>query len=225
LPIHNRPDEMRTDPMNPLLGSIKTALSQTLPGETAQMRMAPDPLAAPQPERTAPAKGSAVLMLLYPRSDGLGLLLTERSQNVAHHKGQVSLPGGQREPGDESLWHTALREAWEETGVEPQDVEQLGLLSPIYIAGSHFCVQPFVGSTPVRGAWRPHPPEVAALLEMSLERLVDDGIKRTAEWPWMNRVRRVPYYVLDGRIVWGATAMILSEFEVLLREIHSDHSK
>ena len=215
---------MRTDPTALFSGSIKRALSQTLPGGQAQSRMAPDPLDAPQPERTAPAKDSAVLVLLYPTSSGFGVLLTERSQNVAHHKGQVSLPGGQKEPGDESLWQTALREAWEETGVEPQAVERLGALSPIYIAGSHFCVQPFVGSTLVRGIWRPHPPEVAALLEMPLERLVDDGIKRTAQWPWVNGVRRVPYYALDGRIIWGATAMILSEFEVLLRGIHSDHS-
>jgi len=215
---------MNADPTNPLLSSIKRALSQTLPGEAAHLRMAPDPLAAPQPERTAPAKDSAVLMLLYPTPNGLGVLLTERSQNVAHHKGQVSLPGGRKEPGDKSLWHTALREAWEETGVAPRAVECLGSLSPIYIAGSHFCVQPFVGSTCLRGVWRPHPPEVAALLEMPLAQLVDDGIKRTAEWPWTNGVRRVPYYALDGRIIWGATAMILSEFEVLLRGIGAEKS-
>jgi len=213
---------MRTDPTPPLLGSIKRALGQTLPGEKAQSRMAPDPLAASQAKRTVPARESAVLLLLYPTPKGLGILLTERSQHVGHHKGQVSLPGGQKELGDETLWHTALRESWEETGVETQAVEHLGALSPMYIAGSHFCVQPFVGSTALRGAWRPHPPEVAALLEMPLERLVDDGIKRTVQWPWPQGARRVPYYALDGRMIWGATAMILSEFEVLLRGIISD---
>ena len=202
-----------------LIERLSRRLTASLPGGEAQSRMAPKALPAQQTPRSDLPKPSAVLLLLYPAAAGLSLLLTERSQAVTHHKGQISLPGGRVEEGDDSLWHTALREAWEETGVNPDSVAMLGALTPLYIAGSHFHVHPFVGTTATTADWQPHPPEVTALLEMPLAHLMAPESKRLDQRPLPEGMRQVPYYDLDGRVIWGATAMILSEFETLLRSM------
>jgi 8-oxo-dGTP pyrophosphatase MutT (NUDIX family) len=178
--------------------------------------MLPLPRSARQ-SGVAPPRQSAVLLTLFLREKELLLLLTRRTERTRHHKGQIALPGGARDPEDGSLWGTALREAEEEVGLHPADVELLGALSPLYVSASNFFVHPFVGwvqAPPT--AWIAAPDEVAEVIELPLRALTDPAVRAEATWPLADRVARVPHYVYGEQRVWGATAMILSELEVLL---------
>ena len=200
------------------LALVRRALAAPLPGEAAQMRMAPRPrpgrLDAP-PE--GPPRQGAVLIALYPWQDALYLPLTRRSQRLADHRGQVSFPGGRREPDDATFWHTALREAKEEVAIEPASVQHLGALTELYIPASHYCVHPYVGYVPLRPTFALDPREVEALIELPLATILDPVIKRVETWPWGERTREVPFYAYADQVIWGATAMMLSELETLLR--------
>lgn len=197
--------------------SVMRALRFPLPGLEAQLVMAPKPRVLPGDRHEGEPRQGAVLLLLYPREGRLFLLLTRRSEHVLRHKGQISLPGGAREPGDASLWWTALREAAEEVAVAPEEVRYVGVLSPLYVAASHFEVHPFVGYAPERPNFAPSDYEVAALIEMPLHRILEEDAKREEVWVRDGSERRVPLYLWGDHIIWGATAMILTELETLLR--------
>lgn len=197
-------------------GFLSERLARPLPGPDAQRRLAPVPhLDGWSPDDEPPtARRAAALVLLYPGSNGVTLALTERHADLPHHPGQISLPGGALMTG-ESARAAALREAEEEIGVIPDDVEILGALSPLWIPVSNFVLSPFVGLTRTMPAFIPHPREVAAIVEAGLERLLD---RKTILWS--SRERRgepidFPYFDIGGHVVWGATAMVLSEFVCL----------
>lgn len=131
--------------------AVREAFRAPLPGYDAQLRTATTPRSLPVgPPHKQPPSESAVLILLYPRGAHLCLLLTVRAERVAHHKGQVSLPGGALEGEDVSLWQTALREAFDEVSADPQAIELIGELSPLYVPVSNLRVHPFVGYVTVR---------------------------------------------------------------------------
>jgi 8-oxo-dGTP pyrophosphatase MutT (NUDIX family) len=162
------------------------------------------------------AKLAGVLILLYPDEDRLVFALTRRTETVATHKGQISLPGGAQEPG-ETVSQSALRETCEEIGVCLDETCLVGGLTHLYLGVSDFDIYPFVAYVPQRPDFHPDPVEVAGMLEFPLPLLVDDGIKEMERWTLRGVELDVPFYRLDGQIVWGATAAILSEFEVRLR--------
>lgn len=168
-------------------------------------------------ERETPPRRGAVLLLIYPTDTGLALPLTLRSDTVEHHKGQVSLPGGAWEEIDGSDWKTALRESQEEVGLDPRNVERLGDLSSLYIAHSHFEVHPFLGYSDFAPNFVGDPAEVAEILRMPLALILDPKAKGEDTRWWRERWTRIPYYRVEGNRVWGATAMILSELEALIR--------
>lgn len=168
------------------------------------------------------AKHGGVLLLLYPQRDELYLVLTQRTDRLPNHKGQVSFPGGACDPG-ESFVETALREAREELGIDPAQVSVLGELTPLYISASNFCIHPVVGYTPSPPEFRPNPREVAQVLQAPVSIFLNPVIVREERWPWQGIEMRVPYFLLDGQHkVWGATAMVLAEFvaqiEIQLRK-------
>ncbi len=202
------------------LDDVRRALARPLPGGAAQLRMAARPRSSPEElGHSGPPRIAAVLMLLFPRDGRLFLLLTKRTERVLDHKGQISLPGGSREEDDATLWDTALREAHEEIGVAPDTVEYIGRLSDLYISRSHFRVSPFVGYTASRPHFVIHEEEVAEVIEMALDALVDPATRREEDWVWRGRIMTVPHYWYNGHIIWGATAMMLSELEEALRLI------
>ncbi len=164
-----------------------------------------------------------MLVLLYPREGQLYLPLIRRTEYNGAHSGQISLPGGRKEAGDPDPVATALREAQEEIGVDPAAVTVLGELTPLYIWASHFQVQPVVGWTPQRPHFCLDPQEVAGLLEVSLEELRDPSNREEEEWELRGRRVRVPFFRIQGQVVWGATAMILSELLALLEETLTPH--
>lgn len=202
-----------------LIEQLRAALTLPLPGRDAQERMAgrvrPLPDAIPQD-----ARPSAVLALLFPKEEDLHLLLMQRVQDGRAHGGQISFPGGKQEPSDADLRATALREANEEVGVMSADVEILGALSPLYIPISNFQVYPFVGFSQRQPEYNLSTAEVEQVLEVKLSELFTVQSKivttvRPSSAP--NLSLTVPAYKLqDDTIIWGATAMMLSELEAVL---------
>ncbi|MBI5929562.1 MAG: CoA pyrophosphatase [Chloroflexi bacterium] len=187
----------------------------------AQQKMAPMARAMQRPpERPGSPRMAAVLILLFPSElgDGLQFVLTRRHDYPGVHGGQISLPGGRRE-GEETFAEAALRETYEEVGVPISDVQLLGQISNVYIPPSDFFVYPYVGYTSVHPNWQPDPAEVAEVLEVSLYQLFDDSLKHSGEMTRNGATFPIKYYALNDQVVWGATAVMLSEFEGRLRTV------
>ncbi|QXD14268.1 CoA pyrophosphatase [Rhodocaloribacter litoris] len=204
------------------IARLRARLAGPLPGTAAQLTMAPRHRQDP---RLADVRGkrcreAGVLVLLFPLEvpgtgrDTPAVLLTVRRSHLNHHAGQVSFPGGRREPG-ETLRETALRETHEEVGLPPDAVDVLGPLTPLYIPPSRFCVHPFVGITRHRPALRPHDAEVADVLAVPLAHLLDPATRRRAPRLLHGQAVEVPFFAVNGYEVWGATAMMLAELLAL----------
>jgi 8-oxo-dGTP pyrophosphatase MutT (NUDIX family) len=165
------------------------------------------------------ARAAATLLLLYPGERGeLTILLTVRHADLRAHAGEISLPGGARDASDASLEATALREAWEEVGVEPSTVRIIGTLDDTWIPVSNFELRPFVGTMAARPVFAPHNDEVAEIVELPVRRLLaDDAVsEELIEGPgWQ---LRAAVYRYDGHRIWGATARTLAMFAAVLRE-------
>ena len=200
--------------------ALRRRLAEPLPGDTAHFTMAPVFRQNPALSRIddKPCREAAVLALLFPVDDAPHLLLTARPDTMRDHAGQVSFPGGRREP-EETLLETALREAEEEVGLPPADVHVLGQLTPFYIPPSNFCVHPFVGAVAELPDLYPHDEEVAAVLYTSVAHLLDTTTRRVEPWMLRGKTVEVPFFAVETYKVWGATAMMLAELLTVFREI------
>lgn len=159
---------------------------------------------------------AAVLVPLLIGGDGLKVVLTRRRDDLRKHAGEISFPGGRQDP-DEDLRATALREAREEIGLSPDDVELIGALQPTPTIATGFSVYPFVGLLDGGQAWRPAEDEVAEVLELSLADLAAGyGRRRLLR---RGLPIRTDTYVVDYNLVWGATARMLTD---LFRRLRSD---
>jgi 8-oxo-dGTP pyrophosphatase MutT (NUDIX family) len=210
-------------PSSPSLEVVRRALElPEFDTEAAQRLMAPRPRAFRRPtSRGGEARLGGVLLLLYPSRNGsrdLSFVLTRRADTLANHRGQVSFPGGAKEEG-ESLVEAALREAHEELDVSVSPSDVIGQLSSIYIFPSDYQVHPFVAHAPTRPDFKANPAEVAEVLEMSLEELLDEATKVVERWTVQGFEMDVPFYSLNGHAIWGATAIMLSEFEQRLKQV------
>lgn len=192
---------------------LRQRLGRHLPGRDAQRRFAPLPVRKGwEPDQQPPeARRAAALVLIYPHETGPRIALTLRRDDLPHHAGQVSLPGGAVDPGEETI-NAALREAHEEIGVDPASVRVVGALSTLWVLVSNFVLQPFVGVTHTRPDFRLADREVARLIEAPVAHLLDPARQHTLTVPRDGVVVTYKYFDLDGERVWGATAMILSEF-------------
>jgi len=203
-------------PYDETIAHLRTRLTGPLPGSEAQFTMAPayrqDPtLASVQNKR---CREAGVLVPIFPHEGHPVVILTVRHSHLKQHAGQVSFPGGRREP-DENLVATALREAHEEISIEPETVEVLGPLTPLYIPPSNFCVYPYVGTIPTLPDLRLQDDEVEAVLRVPLAHLLDPGTRTIEPWSLRGKVVDVPFFAIEGHKVWGATAMMLAELIAL----------
>lgn len=197
---------------------LKARLTESLPGIAAHRIMAP----FGRRERSAGsapghARRGAVLVLLYEGPHGLQLPLIVRADDGTAHGGQIGLPGGGYEEGDVYPEGTALRETEEEIRVAPDTVELVGCLSPLYVPVSNYYIVPVVGG--YRGdptAFRANPVEVERVVRVGCDDLERGRTAATVEA--RGRPMRVPAFVVDGMVVWGVTAMIISELTTVLAE-------
>src|SRR4051794_26980977 len=152
---------------------------------------------------------AAVLVPLYLDSGSLHAVFTKRRDDLSHHAGEISFPGGRQDFPEEDLRTTALREAWEEIGLPPEDVELVGALPPTGTFVTGYRIHPFVGLIERNRSWRPQEAEVARVLELSLadlragfesKRLIRNGLPI-----------KTPTYTVRGHLVWGATGRIVEQ--------------
>ena len=200
---------------------LEKRLQQPLPGKIAQLRMSSRRRLQEliQLVSTEDAIQSSVLILLYPSGEKIGLALMLRPDYPGIHSGQISLPGGKFEDTDESLVYTALREAQEEIGIDPMQVQVIGQLTEMYIPPSNYLVTPVVGYQISHPEFRADPLEVKKIIEISLEDLLNKKNRRKKSIKVRGFTLNVPSYFIEGNIIWGATAMILSELTEIAMEI------
>jgi len=198
---------------------LQQSLAQDLPGREAQLKMSPLPVDWRRFSLDAPAtaKKSAVLLLFYPEESGVFFPLIKRPSYPGAHSGQVSFPGGKVEPNDPDLFYTALREAEEEIGIDAGKVEVLGRLTDLYIPTSNFLVSPVLGFLEEKPRFVPEVREVERIIPTAISTIGQPQVRQRTTIPiGEGRQLETPYFALDGEVVWGATAMILSELLQLL---------
>lgn len=206
-----------------IITKLSRALQQPLPGQEAQYRMAPTyrPKLAPEQIMANNPKVGAVMILLYEKDGEFNTVFTQRHSYDGVHSGQMSFPGGKREEGDANLSITALRETEEEIGVPPALIETLGSLTELYIPPSNFLVHPFVGYADKRPDFKPQEAEVKEIVELPLSFFLNpENINSKTQIKLYNgNVVTVPAYVYNEFVIWGATAIILSEFTYMLESL------
>lgn len=157
-----------------------------------------------------PLRRAAVLIPLMWVDSGWHILYTRRADSVEHHKGQVSFPGGATDPEDDSPEATALREAYEEIGIQPVDVRVLGRIGEMTTI-SNFVVTPVVGVVPWPYGFKVHTVEVGRVFTMPLEWLAT-----RENWMEFQRVETghsiISYFPYDSELLWGATARMTVNF-------------
>jgi 8-oxo-dGTP pyrophosphatase MutT (NUDIX family) len=199
-----------------LINKLEIRLQEDLPGQKAQLKMAPSHRSG-FPESREQAKLSSVLILLYPFQNSIYTALIKRASYNGHHSGQISFPGGKFEKKDKSLVDTAIREASEEIGVNYSDIRVLGNISSLYIPVSNMMVLPVVGFSNQRPDFKHDPVEVDRIIEVDLKELSNPFIVKSKEIKIENREIAAPFYDIHNLFVWGATAMIISEFLEILK--------
>lgn len=157
------------------------------------------------------SRAAAVLVPVFEDGGEARVILTKRPDTLPSHQGEIAFPGGKAE-GDESLLEAALREANEEIGLVPAEVEVVAELDGLATVASRFSIAPFVGVLAARPVLHPHPAEVADVLEVPLSELLADGVFREERWDLWESDRSVYFFDLPGETVWGATARILTAF-------------
>ncbi|WP_299627287.1 CoA pyrophosphatase [uncultured Tenacibaculum sp.] len=200
---------------------IRQLKTKPLGGLTSQFKLVPEiriKISEETIKKSNPRK-AAVFCLFYPNSEGeMFFLLTKRASYKGTHSAQISFPGGKVDDVDKDLEDTALRELEEEVGIHRNTITLIKQMSDTYIPPSNFMVTPFIGFSDEKPEFIINE-EVANTIEVSLKDLLDDSLVSSIEMntSYMKNIE-VPCFKFNGYIVWGATAMILSEIKDLIKE-------
>ena len=203
--------------MNSFIEQLKIQLNSPLPGLKAQLLMVPDKIAnlRKNTEMSNDPKKSAVLILLFPFQEGISTILIERSVYTGIHSGQIAFPGGKAEESDPDLKYTALRETYEEVGVPVEEVQIIGSLTNVYIQPSNYLVTPYIGYLSYTPDFMINEREVQKVIKMDILN-TDKVIRSTKKIIYSNGLSlQTPFYNIEGHTIWGATAMMMSEFIVI----------
>lgn len=198
---------------------LKSEIKKGLPGSQVQWMMASSnrmledfPL-TPGPD----SREAAVLILLWPENDSIHTVFMKRPDYTGFHGGQISFPGGKKEPSDENIIRTAFREAEEEIGINSDSVENLGLLTPLYIPVSKMLVTAVTGWTGIKPVFRPAPREVDFLIEADIQQFMKSSAIKTMPMEIRGGIYDIRYFDYNGYVIWGATSMMLNELLEILK--------
>jgi 8-oxo-dGTP pyrophosphatase MutT (NUDIX family) len=200
---------------------LKDRLALPLPGGKAHDILRAKPVGDERPlfNHTTPPRPGGVIILLYEELGHFKFPLIKRPDYDGAHGGQVSLPGGKAEPGEDAV-QTALRECEEEIGIRPDHITVLGKLSEFFVMPSNYMVTPIVAAIGGKPVFRPDPFEVSRILEARVDHLLDENGVRETEVLAARKYRMIaPHFEIEGEVVWGATAMMLNEFREVLSSI------
>jgi 8-oxo-dGTP pyrophosphatase MutT (NUDIX family) len=205
--------------MNDFVTRLKSEILKGLPGTDIQWQMAsPDRFVKNFPRFPGKdARMAAVLILLYPHNGSIHTIFMQRPDYNGVHGGQISFPGGKKEPEDKNVIRTALREANEETGVDPAKVIVIGTLTPLFIPVSNMIVTPVIGWINKKPPFNHKPEEVLFLIEADLRRLLDPSLIKIKPFEIRGEMLDVKYFDYEANTIWGATAMILHELLIIIR--------
>tara|TARA_Y100001949_G_scaffold29909_1_gene23001 strand:+ start:146 stop:778 length:633 start_codon:yes stop_codon:yes gene_type:complete len=199
---------------------LKITINKDLPGEEShqKMRVIYDQ-SIELPFSKINSIPAAVLILLYLADNEIYFFLTKRTDELKHHKGQISLPGGTQE-GNEKLIDTALRETQEEIGINKTSISIIGTITPLFVPVTGFMIYPFIGYSLNKLDPKPDPVEVATIFSVNISDLLNKENRTTEQRNIRGYDVQVPYFKLNDYQVWGATSMILSEFRDLIKSIN-----
>jgi 8-oxo-dGTP pyrophosphatase MutT (NUDIX family) len=204
---------------------LKQRLEQPLPGMEAQSKMMSVRFKRNDTNDYAkasdPARRAAVMVLLFQKDGQWYTNLMQRPESAYAHSKQVSFPGGGLEEADADLEACAKRETEEEFGIPRDKIQVLGALTELFIPVSDYLVQPFVGYLEEAPRYKPDPNEVAEVLEVPLKDLLDPALRKmtTIQVSAAVSLSDIPYFDVANKVVWGATAMMLSEFVEILEAL------
>ncbi len=199
---------------------LSKQLQLNLPGKEVQYQMASNNRIKeiPNLNEIKDYKESAVCILLYQQEDTIYFPLIERVVYKGVHSGQIALPGGKKDETDSNLIHTALRELEEEIGISHTHLEVVGKLTQVYIPPSNFLVNPVVAITHQLPQFILNPTEVQSVIPFSLKDLLDENIIKETYIELEKGLKiKTPYFDVRGKVLWGATAMILNELKHILK--------
>ena len=194
-------------------------ISAELPAIEAHLKMAPlDRIMSKPNYKDSLPRTAAVLMLCYPKQEETHIILIVRNEYEGVHSAQIAFPGGKFEEEDTDFSFTALRETFEEVGVHPNQLEIIKSFTEVYIPPSNFVVHPFFGLCRDEINFIPDPAEVAQIIELPISTLLNDSIVVETEIPTSETTSIIlPAFKIENHIVWGATAMMLSELKEVLK--------
>jgi 8-oxo-dGTP pyrophosphatase MutT (NUDIX family) len=201
-----------------IIEGLKIELNNPLPGKIAHSIMLPANSHV-DPPYGININRAGVLLLLFPNKNKLNVVFIRRPSFMKNHAGQIAFPGGQYELKDNNLLETALREAVEEIGINAKHVEIIGQLSPIFVKVSNFFIQPFIGWSTFIPAFKIDTNEVTGIHIIPVDDFVNPETVQSQKVDTTHGSIEFPGYLVDDIFIWGATAMILSEFIEVYRNI------